>query len=94
MLSFCGISLNPAHQRTGKRLLQTGFAVPPFFSVILFALFFAHALQHIVFLFLSVYFSVEKTKKTKSCPNAKKQSKKPLRSNRHHHFTYARKKTG
>lgn len=52
MLSFSGISLYPAQQRTGKRLPVTGFAVPPFFSVILFALFFANAPQHI-------YFSVE-----------------------------------
>jgi hypothetical protein len=65
--------------------LQTGFAVPPFFSVILFALFFANASQHIAILVPAV---------AKSCPNAKKQSKKTLRSNRHHHFTYARKKTG
>jgi hypothetical protein len=47
--------------------LQTGFAVPPFFSVILFALFFANASQHIAILVPAV---------AKSCPNAKNKAKR------------------
>ena len=74
------------HPPTLKRLLQTCLAVPPFFSVILFALFFANASQHIAILVPAV---------AKSCPNAKKTKQKaayaPTATTA---SAYARKKTG
>jgi len=60
-------------------------ALPPFATVILFALFFANAHQHIAILVPAV---------AKSCPNAKKQSKKTLHSNHHHRSVYASMQIG
>jgi len=60
-------------------------ALPPFATVILFALFFAKAPQHIAILVPAV---------AKSCTNIKKQSKKPLHSNHHHRSVYASMQIG
>jgi hypothetical protein len=74
------------HPANAQRQLQTCLAVPPFFSVILFALFFAHASQHIAILVPAV---------AKSCPNTKKTKQKaayaPTTTTA---SAYARKKTG
>jgi len=62
------VKVPPGYKR--QRLLQTGFAVPLFFSVILFVLFLPTLLQHFIF----------QMKKINSCPGAKKQRQKAVRS--------------
>jgi hypothetical protein len=60
-------------------------ALPPFATVLLFALLFANTQQHIAILVPAV---------AKSCTNTEKKSKKTLHSNHRHRSVYASMQIG